>query len=69
MGGRGGGVRGGFNPGGNNQRRRQSNVRETREDVKNFLTYYKRKNSICIDLYGPAFYKRKPYYDELADCS
>ena len=59
MGGRGGGVRGGFNPGGNNQRRRQ-NVRETREDVKKFLTYYKRKNSICIDLYGPAFYKRKP---------
>ena len=42
-------------------------MRETREDVKNFLTYYKRKNSICIDLYGPAFYKRKPYYDELAD--
>ena len=64
MGGRGGGVKG---PGGNGQRRGNPNVRETREDVKKFLTFYKRTKSICIDLYGPPFYKRKPYYDELAD--
>ena len=56
-----------FNPGGRNQRRGQNNARETREDVKRFLTFYKRTKSICIDLYSPAFYKRKPYYVELAD--
>lgn len=81
MGGRGGGGRGGRgsqgsgggggNPwgGGGGARRvgEQNNQRENREDVKKFLTYYKRTNSICIDLYGPAFYKRKPFYDELAD--
>jgi hypothetical protein len=58
----GGGGRRQFNPG-----RAQQNARETREDVKKFLTFYKRTKSVCIDLYGPAFYKRKPYYDELAD--
>jgi hypothetical protein len=66
-GGRGGGAEGG---GGGDVRgggRRQNQVRETREDVKKFLTFYKRTKSICIDLYCPAFYKRKPYYDELAD--
>ena len=42
-------------------------MREAREDVKKFLTFYKRTKSICIDLYCPAFYKRKPYYDEVAD--
>ena len=51
----------------NQWRGQQNNVRETREDVKKFLTFYKRTKSICIDLYCPAFYKRKPYYDELAD--
>ena len=70
-GGRGGGAEGGgvgdVRGGGRNQRRGQNNVRETREDVKKFLTFYKRTKSICIDLYCPAFYKRKPYYDELAD--
>ena len=62
-------MRGGFNPGGggNNLRRRQNTVRETKEDVRKFLTYYKRKNSICIDLDGPAFYKRNLFYDELAE--
>ena len=53
--------------GGNNGGGGQANVRSNREDVKKFLTYYKRTNSICIDLYGPAFYKRKPFYDELAE--
>ena len=83
MGGRGGGNRGGGGGqglrgghgqggawgGGGGHRRGgdQNNVREHREDVKKFLTYYKRTKSICIDLYGPAFYKRKPFYDELAD--
>ena len=61
-----GGRRGGQNQGQNGGAGGQVNDRN-REDVKKFLTYYKRTNSICIDLYGPAFYKRKPYYDELAE--
>ena len=64
----GGGVNGGqAHPGGRTHRVGQNNVRETRENVKKFLTFYKRTKSICIDLYCPAFYKRKPYYDELAE--
>ena len=63
----GGGHRGN-NSGGNFDRRRgQGDGRENRENVNKFLTYYKRTKSICIDLYSPAFYKRKPHYDELAD--
>ena len=67
MGGRGAGPGAGRSQGGRNQRRGGNNVREPREDVKKFLTFYKRTKSICIDLYSPAFYKRKPLYDELAD--
>ena len=63
MGGRGKG--GGRSQGGGGGQRKGGNyARESREDVKKFLTFYKRKNSICIDLYCPAFYKRKPRYDE-----
>ena len=61
----GGGVHGGGSQNNGNQRNVQD--RESRENVKKFLTFYKRTKSICIDLYCPAFYKRKPYYDELAD--
>ena len=69
----GGGYRGGnagvnggqHHPGGRAQGVSQN--RETRDNVKKFLTFYKRTKSICIDLYCPAFYKRKPYYDELAE--
>ena len=58
----------GHNHGGNTDRRKgQGNVKDNRENVNKFLTYYKRTKSICIDLYSPAFYKRKPHYDELAD--
>ena len=60
----GGGVTGGQGTGGNQG---PGHTRESRENVKKFLTFYKRTKSICIDLYCPAFYKRKPYYDELAD--
>ena len=65
----GGGVHGGGfqNNGERNQRNGHGQDRESRENVKKFLTFYKRTKSICIDLYCPAFYKRKPYYDELAD--
>ena len=67
--GAGGGARGGGggNNGGQNQRDGQNTARDNRDNVKKFLTFYKRTKSICIDLYCPAFYKRKPYYDELAD--
>ena len=66
-GGNRGGVGGNRAAGGGRGQRGENNVRETREDVKKFLTFYKRTKSVCIDLYCPAFYKRKPYYDEVAD--
>ena len=31
-----------------------------REEIRKFLNFYKRKNSLCVDLYQPAFYDRKP---------
>ena len=44
-----------------------AHVREGNEDIKKFLSFYKRKNSLCVDLYLPAFYQRKPSYDDLAE--
>ena len=38
-----------------------------REEVRKFLNFYKRKNSVCVDLYQPAFYNRKPNWEDLAD--
>ena len=79
MGGRGGGGRWGnggrggggkdqyVNNAGRNQQGRGQNVRESKEDVKKFLTFYKRKKSVCIDMYDPAFFKKRPGYDDLAD--
>ena len=49
-------------PGGGGGRRgaRTPNVREGNDDVRKFLSFYKRRNSVCDDLYLPAFYQKKP---------
>ena len=64
-----GGGGGGQGGGGGGARRgaRGPNAREGGEDVRKFLSFYKRKNSVCVDLYLPAFYQKKPSYDDLAD--
>ena len=74
MGGRGGGGKrwskgGGDNRGGGsapNQQWQPSNARDKREEIKNFLGFYKRKDSVCIDLYQPEFYWKKPTWEEMA---
>ena len=38
---------------------------KNREDIRNFLNFYKRKNSVCIDLYQQAFYAKKPNWEGL----
>ena len=54
----GGGVRGGA--------RADVNVKG-REEIRQFLNFYKRRNSVCVDLYQPAFYTRKPNWEDLAE--
>ena len=73
MGGRGGGKRWGKGGGDNrvggsapNQQWQPSNARDKREEIKNFLGFYKRKDSVCIDLYQPEFYRKKPTWEEMA---
>ena len=56
--GRGGGGRGAARDGGNI---------EGREEIRKFLNFYKRRNSLCVDLYQPAFYNRKPNWEDLAE--
>ena len=63
-GGAGGGVQGGNRGGG---RRPAARERQGNEEIKKFLNFYKRRNSLCVDLYLPAFYQRKPSYEDLAD--
>ena len=59
-----GGVQGGHRGGG---RRPAARERQGNEEIKKFLSFYKRRNSLCVDLYLPAFYQRKPSYEDLAD--
>ena len=59
-----GGVQGGNRGGG---RRPAARERQGNEEIKKFLNFYKRRNSLCVDLYLPAFYQRKPTYEDLAD--
>ena len=66
---KGGGVGGGGGGGGfrgNNQNHQQQNIRDKREEIKNFLGFYKRTDSVCIDLYQPEFYRRRPSWEEMA---
>ena len=65
-GGGGGGNHGGVNHGGVNGAR-PARDRQGNEEIKKFLRFYKRKNSLCVDLYLPAFFQKKPSYEELAE--
>ena len=61
----------GFKGGGGGNRegpaqQQQQNVRDKREEIKNFLGFYKRTDSVCIDLYQPEFFRRKPTWEEMA---
>ena len=40
---------------------------QSREEIRKFLNFYKRKNSVCVDLYQPAFYAKKPSWEDLAE--
>ena len=60
-GGNGGGVvrRGGVRGGGA--------AVQGREEIRKFLNFYRRKNSVCVDLYQPAFYAKKPNWEDMAE--
>ena len=63
--GRGGGV---FQGGGRKEQGvRVARERQGNEEIRKFLSFYKRKNSLCVDLYLPAFYQKKPTYEDLAE--
>ena len=38
-----------------------------REEIRKFLNFYQRRNSLCVDLYQPAFYTKKPNWEDMAD--
>ena len=40
---------------------------QSREELRKFLNFYKRKNSVCVDLYQPAFFAKKPNWEDLAE--
>ena len=40
---------------------------QSREEIRKFLNFYKRKNSVCVDLYQPAFYSKKPNWEDMAE--
>ena len=69
----GGGGTGGGGGGGNDeagQRRgggRGVKNLQSREEIRKFLNFYKRKNSVCVDLYQPAFYAKKPNWEDMAE--
>ena len=65
-GGEAGGA-GGNNGGKNGRGGRPARERQGNEDIKKFLSFYKRKNSLCVDLYLPAFFQAKPSYENLAE--
>ena len=70
MTGKGGGGGRGFKGGGGNKgglsQQQHQNARDKREEIKNFLGFYKRTDSVCIDLYQPEFFRRKPTWEEMA---
>ena len=45
----------------NDMRARQSAI------VAKFMTFFKRKNTLVVELYETAFYKAKPTWDKIAD--
>ena len=38
-----------------------------REEIRKFLNFYRRKNSVCVDLFQPAFYAKKPNWEDMAE--
>ena len=65
-GGGGGGDASGRRGGGNSRAGGAKDV-QSREEIRKFLNFYKRKNSVCVDLYQPAFYTKKPNWEDLAE--
>ena len=65
----GGGGAGGWGGGtqGGGRRRPAARERQGNEEIRKFLNFYKRRNSLCVDLYLQAFFQRKPSYDDLAE--
>ena len=59
------GPGGGYHGGG--RRRPATREREGNEEIRKFLNFYKRRNSLCVDLYLPAFFQKKPSYEDLAE--
>ena len=53
--------------GGAGRRRPAARERQGNEEIRKFLNFYKRRNSLCVDLYMPSFFQRKPSYDDLAE--
>ena len=49
------------------RRRPAARERQGNEEIRKFLNFYKRRNSLCVDLYLQAFFQRKPTYDDLAE--
>ena len=49
------------------RRKPAARERQGNEEIKKILSFYKRRNSLCVDLYLPAFFHRKPGYEDLAD--
>ena len=62
-----GGGGGNHGQGGAGRRRLPARERQGNEEIRKFLNFYKRRNSLCVDLYLPAFFQRKPSYDDLAE--
>ena len=56
---------GGYHGGG--RRRPAARERQGNEEIRKFLNFYKRRNSLCVDLYLPAFFQKKPSYEDLAE--
>ena len=63
----GGDWGGGIHGGGGGRRQAAARERQGNEEIRKFLNFYKRRNSLCVDLYLPAFFQKKPSYDDLAD--
>ena len=66
----GGGGGGGDGPGrrgGGSSREGGTKEVQSREEIRKFLNFYKRKNCVCVDLYQPAFYANKPNWEDLAE--
>ena len=66
-GGWGGGGAGGGGSRGGVRGNRGGGDGNKRDEIRKFLNFYKRRNSVCVDLYQPAFYNKKPNWEDLAD--